>query len=295
MARKYGLPYQGSKSKIADWVLSVLPRATYLVDLFAGGCAITHAALLSDKWQKVICNDITDAPSVFYDAARGEYTNCSTVLTRQDFFESDDTAMRLLYSFGNDKTTYLYADEIGAVKLAATRMLCAPSTHERRLHYRDFCRALVEYLRGQVDNGETLFDAVNVSKLQNVEALERLQSLERLERLERLDYRLVDIPEGATVYCDPPYRSTPNSARYGKFDFAAFDAWLNGVDFPVYVSEYDAPTGCAEVASIAVKSTMSVANNDVCRVEKIFVQERFADEARAKTDCYAQGTLFDCP
>ena len=34
---KYGLPYQGSKSRIADWVLSVLPASHTLVDLFAGG------------------------------------------------------------------------------------------------------------------------------------------------------------------------------------------------------------------------------------------------------------------
>ena len=85
----------------------------------------------------------------------------------------------------------------------------------------------------------------------------------------------MDIPEGATVYADPPYRGTPNSKRYGAFDFDAFDAWLNGVDFPVYVSEFDAPQGCVEIAckervtSMAAKSTSK-------RVERIFVQERFA-------------------
>ena len=89
------------------------------------------------------------------------------------------------------------------------------------------------------------------------------------------DYRLVDIPEGATVYADPPYRGTPNSKRYGDFDFDAFDSWVNGVEFPVYISEFDAPPGCVEVAR-RERVTSMAANSTGKRVEKIFVQERFA-------------------
>ena len=44
MAR-YGVPYLGSKSRIATWVVEHLPSAETFVDLFAGGCAVTHAAL----------------------------------------------------------------------------------------------------------------------------------------------------------------------------------------------------------------------------------------------------------
>ena len=31
------MPYQGSKSRIAEWVIDVLPKSHTLVDLFAGG------------------------------------------------------------------------------------------------------------------------------------------------------------------------------------------------------------------------------------------------------------------
>ena len=37
--KKYGLPYIGSKSAIADWVIDHLPPGGTLVDLFCGGCA----------------------------------------------------------------------------------------------------------------------------------------------------------------------------------------------------------------------------------------------------------------
>ena len=42
---RYGLPYMGSKNKIAEWVLSYLPQADNFYDLFCGGCAITHCAI----------------------------------------------------------------------------------------------------------------------------------------------------------------------------------------------------------------------------------------------------------
>ena len=49
--RKYGVPYKGSKSKLAEWIVDILPPENTLVDLFAGGCAVTHAAIVSDKWE----------------------------------------------------------------------------------------------------------------------------------------------------------------------------------------------------------------------------------------------------
>lgn len=40
MAENYGLPYAGSKSRIAHWVIDNLPCGRVLIDAFAGGCAI---------------------------------------------------------------------------------------------------------------------------------------------------------------------------------------------------------------------------------------------------------------
>ena len=56
----YGLPYQGSKNSIAEWVLDHLPATDTLVDLMAGGCAVSHAALMSGKYKHVIAYGITD-------------------------------------------------------------------------------------------------------------------------------------------------------------------------------------------------------------------------------------------
>jgi len=44
---RYGLPYKGSKNGIAKKIVDALPAGEVFVDLFAGGCAVTHAAMLS--------------------------------------------------------------------------------------------------------------------------------------------------------------------------------------------------------------------------------------------------------
>ena len=262
---RYGLPYQGSKSAIAEWVVDILPRSHTLVDLFAGGCAVTHAALVKGKYDRIIASDITDTPSVFLAAAKGEFRDFATVVTREEFLASDDTALKILYSFGNNKSGYLWADDLASFKVPAAKMLSAPSLHERRMAYREFCKKFLEFIKGKNDGSL------------RIQSLERLQNMQNLEALERLDYRLVDIPDGATVYADPPYRDTDCTAYGVDFDFDAFDAWLNGVDFPVYVSEYTAPRGCVEIACISKSSSMPATTN-VKTTERIFVQEHFADQ-----------------
>lgn len=58
MARKaYGVPYSGSKNRLAEDIIDMLPTGDRLVDLFAGGGAITHCALMSGKWKKILNND----------------------------------------------------------------------------------------------------------------------------------------------------------------------------------------------------------------------------------------------
>ena len=90
---RYGIPYQGSKNTIAEWVVDNLPSATLFIDMFAGGCAVTHAAMLSGKYQRFMANDLTEAPEIFKQAAQGEFKGLSTVLTREEFQQSDDDVL----------------------------------------------------------------------------------------------------------------------------------------------------------------------------------------------------------
>ena len=73
--KQFGVPYMGSKNQIVKKLIEQLPSAKYFIDLFAGGCAMTHGAMLSGKYERFIVNDISDTPSLFLDAINGKFKN----------------------------------------------------------------------------------------------------------------------------------------------------------------------------------------------------------------------------
>ncbi|MCF0203310.1 MAG: DNA adenine methylase, partial [Bacteroidaceae bacterium] len=117
----YGLPYMGSKAKIADKIVGALPPNEVFVDLFAGGCSVTHAAMMSRKWRRFIANDINgDIPELFGRAVNGEFGDERRWINREDFLALKDTDpyVRTVWSFGNGQKTYLYSREIEPWKKA---------------------------------------------------------------------------------------------------------------------------------------------------------------------------------
>ena len=117
---RYGLPYKGSKNGIADWVCDNLPNAENFYDLFCGGCAITHCAMLRGKYKTYTINDIADTQELFYDAIMGKYQNETRWISREDFYKLKDknAYIRYLWSFGNNGKDYLYSREVEPYKKA---------------------------------------------------------------------------------------------------------------------------------------------------------------------------------
>ena len=271
---RYGLPYAASKNTIAEWVVFNLPRGNRLVDLFAGGCAVTHCAMLSGKYKYFLANDIGDAPQIFKMAIDGEFRGYSFVPDREEFFENkdDDYVSALLYSFGNDKRAYLWGQDIEKVKIEASRMLSAPSQYERRMHYKKFLKELDKYVKngGSID-GET-------RKEQRLQGLQGLQGHERLE-ISKNNYFNVPLYADDVIYAGPPYKGTSDACDDGGgFDYDEFEEWLQRVEIPVYVSEYTCPKGCVELNTVERRTTMQSGGGRKSQ-EKLFVQERFADVA----------------
>lgn len=268
---RYGIPYQASKNFVAKRIVDTLPPGECLVDLFAGGCAVTHAALLSGKWKRIIANDISEAPKIFKAAIDGEFSGYATVPDRYQFFaeRDSDPVLALLYSFGNDSRSYLWGKSLEPVKVEASRMLSAPSMYERRMHYKKFLKELANYLQRE--------GLERLERLQGLERLEGLQGLEGLERLQvcQMDYKELSIPSGAVVYADPPYRGTCQDCNVAKnsFDYAEFEDWLNEVPFAVYVSELTAPKGCVEIASWERASRLKAGGSNGKVTERLFLKE----------------------
>lgn len=299
----YGLPYKGSKNLIATKVLEHLPSAPVLVDLFCGGCAIAHAALLSGKFEKVVINDIEGGVSqLFLDATQGKFKNETRWISREDFFRlrETDSYVRYIWSFGNNGRDYLYSKHIEPYKKALhyavffgdfdeLHRLCPlvadnaekalqgiTDRKQRRIEIR---RAIVAALKAKaaIEDIETnpLYLSVRRNKssthLQSLESLERLERIQSLERY-NTDYRNVELPDNCIVYCDPPYANTNHyGMNRSKFDNDTFWEWARRCRQPVFISEYEAPKDFICIAEIPAASKIAAkASKRVS--EKIFIR-----------------------
>ncbi len=276
----YGLPYKGSKNRIAKKILDVLPAAPVLYDVFCGGCAVTHAAMLSGKYQRFVINDRRGwLPDAFREAINGGYAHEDRWISREDFerLKSTDAYVAMCFSFGNDCQSYMYARGLEPYKralhyaifwhdFAPWAALCPETADalasglapiedrkQRRIQAGHF---IVGSLRAQIAAGTLTPDILQKTiyrqflrvkdtphSLQSLHGLERLQSLECLPgalTAHSGDYRELCFDEPGIIYCDPPYKSTKE--RYGReFDAEAFYGWCEAQKLPVYISEYQMP------------------------------------------------------
>ena len=91
--------------------------------------------------------------------------------------------------------------------------------------------------------------------------------------------------DGDIVYCDIPYRSATESYRFMRrngmtFDHDRFWEWARTRDYPVYISETDAPDDFAAIWTRQKRSIMKMSNCEYkARRECLFVHKRFAAPA----------------
>ena len=112
---RYGLPYKGSKNAIANWIVDNLPSSDTLCDIFFGGGAVTHAAMLKGKYDRYIINDVDGRmPRLFLDSIHGKYTleNHKEWITREEFNAKKETDgyIAIVWSFGNNGVDYIYGE-----------------------------------------------------------------------------------------------------------------------------------------------------------------------------------------
>lgn len=254
-----GVPYKGSKSRIAEKIVDSLPPADVFVDLFAGGCAITHAAMLSRKYKRFIVNDIDGrGADVFYRAAHGERVPTEWV-SRDEFHERKmlDSFVAVIWSFNNDMDTYIYGAETEEMKHAIHVAITEGDYTEcERLNMgvrpcslplNQLFERRISITSSIVDMSDTLNNkqlAQALERIERIEAIKQLQhekSLQQLETIQRLDYKEVEIPSNAVIYCDIPYRDT-NVGGYEAIDYEGFYEWCEHQENPIFISEYSMPS-----------------------------------------------------
>jgi len=261
-AIKYGIPYQGSKTKIIDQIAKFFPNADHFYDLFGGGFSVSHYMLKHrpKSYRKFHYNEIRPGLcELIQDAIAGKY-NYDVFkpewISRERFEKekSSNAYIKIIWSFGNNGEGYLFGKEIEQRKRSMHMAVVFDKFDSwfkkefkiskwpndltitgKRLYLRSLARKIKtrKIKRGDLQQLEQL------ERLERLERLQRLQQLERLERLEftSLDYRAVKIHPRSVIYCDPPYLGTAKSSH--EFNHKEFFDWANAQEGPVFISEYE--------------------------------------------------------
>ena len=313
---KYGLPYKGSKNKLAPKIFELFPQKKNFYDLFCGGCAMTHYGMLHNKFEKFIINDINPmCPTLFFDAVNGKFKNETRWISREDFLNSNEPYVKYCWSFGNNLRSYLYGEEIEPYKKAChyaivfddfslIKELCPEvygvtkealngikNIKKRRLA---FGPSVIKELKRLGDwdlvQNNPLYKSAHWrsgkldGKNNDLQSLESLQSLQRLEQFST-DYQNVEIYKDSVIYCDIPYEGTDGYNGI-DFDFERFYSWCEKQTEPVFISSYKMPEDrfiC--IATFEHRSILSAkANNKV--LEKVFIPKHQSKE-------YEISSLFD--
>ena len=247
----FGIPYMGSKAKIAASIALNFPAAENFYDLFGGGFSMTHYMVekKAKRYKYFHYNEIkADVVDLVKKAINGDfnYDRFKPEWISREMFHArkeHDAYVRCIWSFGNNQITYLFGDlepykksmhqavvfdEFDSFMLNTFKITKWPAHIKGITKKRLYLKTLV---RQRID----------------LEQLERLQQLEQLERLEQLDklnfyaldYRSVPIKENSIVYCDIPYRGTADYIT--EFNHKEFYDWAATRPFPVFISEYSLP------------------------------------------------------
>ena len=136
--RKYGAAYQGSKSKIADDIISLLPARKYFIDAFSGGGALAHCALESGKFEYIIANDlqtkdILEAHFLWTPEQHLEFQK--KWVTKEEFDKTDNLYIKTCWSFSNNRKAYIYSKACYEYKRLLHNAICFGNYKE----FEDYC------------------------------------------------------------------------------------------------------------------------------------------------------------
>lgn len=136
--RKYGAAYQGSKSKIADEIISLLPAKKHFVDAFSGGGALAHCALESGKFENIIANDlqtksILEAHFLWTPEQHLEFQK--RWITKEEFEKTNDLYIKTCWSFSNNRKAYIYSNACYEYKRRLHNAICFGNYKE----FEDYC------------------------------------------------------------------------------------------------------------------------------------------------------------
>ena len=246
---KFGMPYMGSKNSIAAWIVNQLPPARHFYDVFGGGGAITHAAVLSGKYRHVHYNELNPLVCKGFEMAiNGGFKDETRWISREDFFRlrNTDPYAAICFSFGNNLRDYIYGKDIEDYKRALHYLIFFDERKdfERYFDLSDFEFSSETDLDKRYSEIKPIIKQKDTSRKLQAENIERQRRLIQLQGLEGLSvtcgsYNAMNFEPDSIVYCDPPYEDTRTYTGNDEvsFDTDEFLNWAKHQTVPVFISE----------------------------------------------------------
>ena len=292
---KLGLPYMGSKRKIAGRIVDKIqadnPNVKYIYDLFGGGGAVSFECL--SRWMSVTYNELNTGVVELLKKIRDDgitpefyqWIDRDTFNAHKNDSNWFGGLCKVVWSFGNSQKSYMFGKNIERFKKIGHELIVDKSETARI--------ELSDYLGFDIDT--SVFDAESINDrrlnfgsqvrankkrfdLQRLEQLERLQRLQQLERLQldglailnqSFDEVEITTPINETViYLDPPYFNTAKYQEAVCYD--ALKKYIDESPYKIYLSsyEYDMPV----VAEFEHRSTLrATAKNKV--IERLYCNQ----------------------
>lgn len=284
---KLGLPYMGSKRKLArqivDKILQDNPNTKYVYDLFGGGGAISFEFLQRPQIQKVVYNELnTGIVELLKDVLQNGVTEKYYQWIDRDTFNANKNKddwmggfCKCVWSFGNGQKSYLFGRKIENIKRIASELIVTRDTSK----IQELKNLIGLEIPHEIINIPTIRERrLFVYKIirENLNTGFQIQQLERIKQLEikNLSYEEVEIKtplEETIIYLDPPY---PNTATYQKeLDYIKLNEYIKNSPYKIYLSSYESDLRC--VAEFEHRATVGSAIKRKVKktIEKLFTNK----------------------
>ena len=285
-----GIPYMGSKRKLAGEILKLITsrhsNISDFYDLFGGGGSVSFTAIKDYRFN-VHYNELN---SHIYHLVKYLKENKELEpkfyewVTREEFFKQCSRTdadwysgfVMSCWSFGNKQSSYIYGADIEEIKRQAHNFVvfgCLDSMRALNIDLPELCTIkdvqkrriyFCDYI--QKVNKER-FDIQNLERFVQLERIQNLQNLQNLQITNKSYQDTEILGNNPVIYCDIPYKGT-GEYKEGGFDHEAFYKWSFECPHPIYISEYDAPF--EEIHAFTHRSSLSATNNKKKTIEKIF-------------------------
>ena len=214
--------YQGGKANLANrigkFIQEAHPHIDYYVEPFCGMANVTRHVTAVYR----VANDLHPAIKCLWDALKGGWVPPTSVSKEEYLRLKDSQTMTPLKAFAGLSLGF-GGNWFGTYARARASDIWNGHKYCDAQGFYDFCKFKQSCLLKELNN------------LRDVS-------------FTCLDYKDLYIPEGAVVYCDPPYQSTEgyksgDLQSYLPFDCEEFWQWVRDLSYHahVYVSELTAP------------------------------------------------------